>query len=221
MNDLLRDILIADLPPAFVNGFEKAAIWSYNEAWERVKNETCITDDGCHYLLPHLRRVLLESALSNLALDSGLRVQSKEVSSGAHKYIEVRVGRLVMTCSKTTGPNAVPRSCDFRDQYSNINEHIPQQNLFPVNSTPGPESLYCLIIHGPTAQNKDDLGFCCFGFPSQDMKDWVQPPIPLADIRDYQRLYYRKSDDNHAKIQQAEGKLKPGFDTGHAEEERA
>lgn len=221
MNDSLREILIADLPPAFVNRFQEATVWAYREAWERVKNDTLITDDGRQQLLPHLRRVLLEAKLQGIALDSGVRAESESVTSGAHKYVAVRVGRLVMTCSKTTGRNAVPRSCDFRDQYSDINEHIDQQSLFPVASTPGCESLYCIIIHGPTEQNNGELGFCCFGFPSPDMQKWTQEPIALADIRDYQLTRYQKTEDDRAQIQPVEPKLKPKFGAGDAAEESA
>ena len=221
MNDSLCEILITDLPPAFVSRFQEAAIWAYREAWGRVKNDTLITDDGRQQLLPHLRRVLLEAKLQSIALDSGLRAEYEAVSSGAHKYVAVRVGRLVMTCSKTGGRNAVPRSCDFRGQYSDINEHIDQQSLFPVISIPGRESLYCIIIHGPTEQNRGDLGFCCFGFPSQDMQKWAQEPIALADIHDYQQARYQKSEDDRAQIQPVEPKLKPKFGVGDAAEESA
>lgn len=221
MNDSLREILIADLPPAFVTRFLEAATWAYREAWERVKNETLVTDDGRQQMLPHWRRVLLEAKLQSIALDSGLRAESEAVSSGAHKYVAVRAGRLVMTCSKTTGQNAVPRSCDFREQYSDVNEHVDQQSLFPVSSIPGRESLYCIIIHGPTAENKGDLGFCCFGFPSRDMQKWADEPIALADIRDYQQSRYQKIEDDRAQIQPIEPKLKPKFDAGDAAEESA
>jgi hypothetical protein len=220
VNDSLREILVADLPPAFVTRFQEAAAWAYREAWERIKNDTSITDEGRNQLLPHLRRVLVEAKLQNIALDSGVRAESEPVSSGAHKYVAVRVGRLVMTCSKTSGRNAVPRACDFRGQYSDVNEHIDQQNLFPIISTPGRESLYCIIVHGPSAQEKGELGFCCFGFPSPDSQRWVQEPIALADIRDYQQTRYQKSEDERAQIQPIEPKLKPEFgaDSSAAEE---
>ncbi len=221
MNDSLREILITDLPPAFVTRFQEATTWAYREAWERVKNDTSITDNGREQLLPHLRRVLLEAKLQSIALDSGVRAESESVSSGAHKYVAVRVGRLVMTCSKTSSRNAVPRACDFRDQYSDVNEHIDQQTLFPVISTPGCESLYCIIIHGPSEQQRGELGFCCFGFPSPDLQKWVQEPIALADIRDYQQTRYQKSEDDRAQIQPVEPKLKPEFGADSSAEEIA
>ncbi len=221
MNDSLREILITDLPPAFVTRFQEAATWAYQEAWERVRNDTLITDDGRQQLMPGLRRVLLEAKLQGIALDSGLRAESEKVSSGAYRYVAVRAGRLVLTCSKTSGRNAVPRTCEFRGQYSDINEHIDQQSLFPVCSSPGRESVYCIIIHGPDARNKGDIGLCCFGFPSTDMQTWVQEPIALADIHDYQQLRYRKNEDDRAQIQQVEPQLKPEFGATDATEKSA
>lgn len=221
MNDSLREILITDVPPAFITRFLESAVWAYKDAWGRVSNDPLLTDDSQDYLLPHLRRVLLESKLQELALDCGLRAESKAVSSGAHKYVAVRVGRLVLTCSKTASPNTIARACEFRDQYSEINEHINQLNLFPVASTPGKESLYCIITHGPSEQKNDELGFCCFGFPSQDFKRWVQEPIPLADIRDYQLNRFQKRDDDRKQIQDIEPRLKPQFGADDATEESA
>lgn len=211
MNDSLREILIADLPPSFVTRFIAAAAWAYQEAWDQCQNNTLLLDDGKMQLLPHLRRLLLEAKLQEIALDSGLRAESEPVISGAYKYVAVRSGRLVITCSKTTGPNAVPKSCDFREQYSDINEHIDQQNLFPVISNPGKDSLYGIIIHGP-GEKEMELGFCCLGFPSQDMNSWAQAPIALADVRDYQQQRYQKPTDDRSVIQEVEPKLKPKFD---------
>lgn len=220
-NDSLREILIADVPPAFISRFLEAAQWAYREAWAQVDGNPLYAEEGRDQLLPHLRRVLLEAKLKGVALDSGLRAEPEPVTSGAHKYVAVRAGRLVMTCSKTAGPNAVPRACEFRAQYADINEHIDQQNLFPVVSTPGQESLYCIIIHGPSAFKKDQIGFCCFGFPSQDLNKWAQEPIALADIRDYQQQRYQKMADERAAIQVLEPKLKPEFGAGEAGEEKA
>lgn len=221
MNDSLREILIADLPPAFVSRFQDAASEVYREASTRIKNDALLDDDSRNQLLPHLRRALLETRFKTIALDSGLRAEAESVSSGAHKYVAVRVGRLVLTCSKTTGPNAVPRACNFRDQYSDVNEHINQHQIFPIVSNPGNESLYCLIIHGPSEYTENDLGYCSFGFPSPNLEKWVEEPVALADVRDYQRERYQKSEDERASIQNTEPRFKPGIGADDAAEETA
>jgi hypothetical protein len=212
VNDTLREILVADIPPAFVTRFLDAAAWAYREAWQRAENDPSLTDAAKDDLIPHLRRALIESKLHEVGLDCGLRVESERVSSGAYRYVAARSGRFVLTCSKTSGRNAVPRGSIFRDQYAEINEHLNQASLFPATSDPGAESLYGIIVHGPDGKG-DKIGFCCVGFLSPDKQEWVQEPTDLADIRDYQQQRYQKITDSREQIQSAEPKLKPKFGT--------
>jgi hypothetical protein len=186
-----------------------------------VHNDALIGEEGRDQLLPHIRRVLLEQKLKEIALDSGLRAEVECVNSGAHKYVAVRSGRLVLTASKTTGRNAIPRACAFREQYSDVNEHIDQQNLFPGISEPADAALYGIIIHGPNERHKKELAFCCFGFPSPDMEKWAQEPIALADVCDYQQQRYQKTEDGRAEIQSAEPKLKPQYEADKMAEKSA
>lgn len=221
MNDPLREYLIADVPPAFVTRLLAAADWVYKEAHAHVQNNPLLGDAERAYVEPHYRRALFERQMMDAALDSGLRAETARVASGAAQYNVVHAGRLVLTCSKTSSRYVVPRACSFREQYSDINEHIDQRQLFPMPSNPGAESLYCIIIHGPDAARPGELDYCCFGFPTRDLEKWAQEPIALADIRDYQQQRYQKSDDDRAQIQPIEPKLKPQFGADEATEERA
>ncbi|GGA80009.1 hypothetical protein GCM10011521_17820 [Arenimonas soli] len=221
MNDSLREILVTDVPPAFVTRLLSAAEWVYKEAHDTIKNNTMLGEAERAYLEPHYRRALFERKMLEVALDSGLKAVSEQVASGAAKYNLVRVGRLLLTCSKTSGRYVVPRACSFRGQYSDINEHIDQGQLFPVQSAPQEASLYCIVTHGPSTKNPGTLGYCCFGFPAMDMEKWAQQPIDLADIRDYQQQRYQKADDDRAQIQQVEPKLKPQFEADGDAEEKA
>lgn len=220
MNDSLRDYLVADVPPAFVTRVLAAADWVYKEAHAHVVNNSLLGDAERAYLEPHYRRALFERQMMDAALDSGLQAQTERVTSGAAQYNVVRAGRLVLTCSKTSSRYVVPRACSFRGQYSDINEHVDQRQLFSVPSNPGVASLYGIIIHGSAAK-PGELGYCCFGFPTQDFEKWLQDPIDLADIRDYQQQRYQKSDDDRAQIQPIEPKLKPQFGADDASEESA
>lgn len=221
MSDSLREILIIDIPPAFVGRVLNDARWVYKEARAHVENDQLLGDAERAYLEPHYRRALFERKMMDAGLDSGLQATTERVSSGAAQYNLVRAGRLLLTCSRTASRNMVPRSCAFREQYSDVNEHIDQQQLFPVPSAPGDASLYCIIVHGPSIEKPGELGFCSFAFPSRKGDKWVQEPIDLADVRDYQQARYQKHTDDRAQIQVIEPKLKPKFGDGSASEESA
>ena len=221
MNDSLREILIADVPPAFVSRLIDDAKWVYKEAHAHIKNGPLVGDAERAYLEPHYRRALFERKMMDAGLDSGLRAETERASSGAAQYNLIRVGRILLTCSRTTSRNAVPRACAFRGQYSDVNEHINQRQLFPMPSQPGKSSLYCIITHGPSNEKVGELGFCCFAFPTQSGERWAQEPIDLVDIYDYQKARYQKRDDDRASIQSAEPKLKPEFGADTAAEESA
>lgn len=221
MNHSLREILIADVPPAFVALLISGGKWAYKEAHAHVVNDPLLGDAERAYVEPHYRRALFERKMMEVGSDSGLKATTKRVTSGAAQYNVVRAGRILLTCSRTISRNVVPRACAFREQYANINEHIDQRQLFPVPSTPGEASLYCIVIHGPSIENSGELGFCCFAFPTQKGEKWVQEPIDLADIRDYQQTRYQKRTDDRAEIQAVEPKLKPEFGKGSSSEESA
>ena len=135
MNDSLREILVADVPPAFVIRLLAAAEWVYREAHDAIRNNTMLGDAERAYLEPHLRRALFESKMAEVALDSGLKSVTERAVSGAAQYNTIRAGRLLLTSSKTSGRYVVPRACGFRGQYSDINAHIDQLQLFPVSTT--------------------------------------------------------------------------------------
>lgn len=221
MNDSLRDILVSDLPPSFVRRLIDAARWTYLEAHAQMEGHSLYGEPECEYLEPHVRRALFEAKLAEIALDSGLKVTTERVASGAAQYRLVRAGRLQLTGSKTTSRNVVPRRCVFRRQYADINEHINQQQLFPVPSDPDVASLYCMIIHGASVERPGELGYCCFAFPTQQGDRWAQEPIDLEDIRDYQATRYSKVPDERAQIQVVEPKLKPGLGNDAESEGRA
>lgn len=218
MNDSLREILITDIPPAFIGRIFKDASWVYKEAHARVENDPLLGDAERAYMEPHHRRALFERKMMEAALDSGLKATTERVTSGAAQYNLVRAGRLLLTCSRTTTRKVAPRTCAFREQYSGVNEHIDQLQLFSVPSTPGAASLYCIVTHGPSTEKPGELGFCCFAFPTQDGKTWAQAPIDLADIRDYQQERYQKRADARAEIQEVEPKLKPKFNEDSSSE---
>lgn len=211
MNDTLRDLLVADLPPTFVIKLMAAAPKVYAEAKAHCKNDPLLGDAERAYIEPHYRRALFERKMMEVALDSGLKATTERATSGAAQYNVVRVGRFLMTSSKTSSRNSVPRSCGFREQYSDVNEHIDQCLLFPVPSKPTSESLYCIVIHGTSIEDHGAFGYCCFAFPNQDGTAWAQEPIDVADIRDLQQVRYQKPIDERAEIQSAEPKLKSEY----------
>lgn len=207
----LREIVIEDLPPALVTRLLERAPWVYREARDQVENGLGLDGPERAYAEPHIRRALFEKVLKEAALDCGLRPTTERVSAGGAQYTAIRAGRILLTGSKTNGREGVPRACGFRGQYSQINEHVSQGELFPVPSAPGEAALYAIITHGPKPGAPGEIGFLRIGFPAEDMSDWADSPIDLTDIQDYQRQRFQKVEDERAAIQTVEPKLKPGL----------
>jgi len=210
VNEQLRDILVSDLPPAFVTQLRNAFETIYRTTYESVHNDPNLASSAKSYLLPHSRRAELESVLLRLAAEARLATEEHRVRSGAAEFVIVRSRRLSITCSRTPTRDCLPRKAVFREQYADVNQHIAQLSLIPVSSDPGESALYCVVAHGPNILDQRELGFLAFGFPNHEGTAWADEPVDIIDLIDLQRRKYQHVDDPLLEIQKVTPRLKPG-----------
>ena len=208
-NALPLDLLLADdLPPGFVRALLDRTHEKYKTSYDAVHKNQALGEDEANYLLGHQRRGEFETMLRNTAVEHRLPVQmerSKDEEDREHgcKYVRVFAGRFHFTACHVISPHGFPRHSRGREQYSKINEHAAQGDLFPLPSHPEEANLYGVIVHTEYAGQKDKLRSIAIGFPNPDFSAWIQDPYELDRIENIQKLRYQKFEDLRAPIQKA------------------
>ena len=202
----LDDLLADDLPPDFVRALLDRTPDVYKSAYDAVHNNPDLGTDEADYVLGHERRGEFETMLRNTAVEHGLTVQmerSRDEEDREHgcKHVGVFAGRFHFTACHVISPNAFPRHSQGREQYSKINEHAAQGNLFPVPSYPKDTNLYGVIVHTEQHGRKDKLRSIAIGFPNSEFNGWIQRPSYLSDILTIQQPRYQKIRDLQSVVQ--------------------
>ena len=156
-NQSLQDMLVSDLPPAFVRTLLERARAVYREAHAAVQQNPTLGEPEAQYLLGHQRRAHFEAMFRDAAVLHRIQFsmeRSKDEDGHSHgcQHVRVVVGRFAFTACHVQSPGAFPKSSRSRVQYSQINEHAAQRNLFPGSSVPEHEEL--LRNHRPYRASK-------------------------------------------------------------------
>lgn len=190
-NQTLKDMLAADLPPDFVRTLLDQVPTAYREAHAAVKQNPKLGKWERRYLLGHQRRVHCEAMLRDSAVLHGLSFSMKKSidqdghESGFH-HVRVTAGRFAFTECHVQSRRAFPKFSRSREQYSKINDHTAQGDLFSVQSEPREAELYGIIVHTEQRDDRSKLLSLALGFPDPEFKRWIQEPIPLIDICELQ-----------------------------------
>jgi hypothetical protein len=187
----LEQLLAVDLPPLFVRELLDTAPNLYYGTAE------------ADYLLGHVRRALFETKVRNLGVEHGLTVTMESPEKGGCQHVRLSVGRFTFTVCHVAAYDGFPVHSESREQYSEINQHLAQGQLFPVESQPKSEQIYGVIVH---AGIRDDFRGISIGFPNNKFTDWVQRPTDLRNIADMQM--YQPQQDTRKQIQSTEPKWK-------------
>jgi hypothetical protein len=204
----LAELLATDVPPEFVRALLDITPNLYRDAYAAVYQNPCFGKPEADYLLGHHRRAMFEAALRNLAAKHGLRVIMAKCEKGGCEHVRVVAGRFSLTACHVGGRGSFPRHSHSREQYSLINEHLSQGQLFPVQSTPKDAELYGIIVHTEALGRKDKLQSVCIGFPNHEFDKWIQNPTDLRDVADIQQPMYQQAEDLQAVVQNTEPEWK-------------
>lgn len=207
-NPTLKSLVAQDLPPAFVLRILQTLPKVYREAHDSVTNDSRFGVAEALYMLGHTRRALFETEFRKIAVDSTIAVEMHKPKKGGCTHVRVLVGRFQLIACHVPSPGAFPNHSDCREQYSAVNEHIQQGQLFAQDSNPGEQSLYGVLTH--TSDHRDAATFrsAQIGFPDKSFSAWVEEPINLLDIRDQQSVAFRSSEDLQGMIQKPKPKWK-------------
>lgn len=216
----LSQILVTDLPPGFVRSLIARFPLIYNDAYAAVYNNPDYGKPEADYLLGHYRRALAEATLRNHGVEHRLKVRMEKSEHGGCEHVRVVAGRLSLTICHITSQGAFPRYSHSREQYSLINQHLSQRQLFPVDSEPRNADLYGIILHTEIPGQKDKFKSLSVGFPNHEFNAWVQEPIDLLDISDIQSRKFQKQEDLQRQVQDTNPKWKIYNNKKLDEEER-
>jgi len=210
MSSRLFDLLVADIPSGFCTAALDRMQRIYPEAYESVKNDPRFGEPEVKYMHGHTRRALVEFGLRELAVAHKVKVEMKRAEGfGGPEHVMLSSGRFCFTACHVPSMSTFPRDSRYREQYSAINEHVTQGQLFAVASNPAEADIYGIIIHCEAVGSKSKLGTLSIGFPNQKYNDWIDEPIALVDIADAQARLHQKEQPGSA-----EPKWKKKKDTG-------
>ena len=223
MRKIMRDVLVEELPGSFVKSIMDDIRRAYREAAVHWEDSPLLGDAERRNIAPHLRRGLIETKFRERALDSGLIATVEKTATQSVEYTVVKAGIVDLTISKTGGKSCLPDTCDFRNQRSDANDMLHQQQLFPMSvdqpkDQDNANSVYAIITHGPAPHSSSEVGFINIGFPNPELNGWAEPPIELVSVYDLIVSAEAARDDIHESIQQVEPTLKVTIRNDNADE---
>jgi hypothetical protein len=139
------------------------------------------------YMEPHLRRTNAELLLLTSGTAAGIESRvAHNASRDGHAVCLTK--HLVITISKSGSPRIAPRWAVHRTAYS-IFRSLSQMRLrlWPGEHEPDPipmpdvELVYVQIIHGPSRQNRHDLGFAYANFVAPGGRRYFGAGINLLE----------------------------------------
>lgn len=97
----------------------------------------------------HLRRAYVNTAVREYADANGLVCLDVKMGRGADNHVELRIGRLVLTCHHVIRGQRLPAIAKYLDQNAELNEVLSQMELFPLVGPLQPSSkvFNVLVLH--------------------------------------------------------------------------
>lgn len=194
------ELLVSDLPRGFLKALIERVPLVYAEAHDSVTHDPRFGEAEARYLHGHTRRAILEATLRTTAQSFGMAVEMRRAEGvGGPEHVMVISGRFCFTACHLPSSNGFPKESRHRQQYSMINEHVTQGQLFPISSEPDAADIYGVIAHCEVPGEKGTLGTLVIGFPNDSCDDWIDEPIDVVDLADAQeRLKSSKNRESTA-----------------------
>jgi hypothetical protein len=155
------------------------------------------------WLLGYERRALMEKRLRDAADSFGLQPTVESNLAGNHEFTQIRVGRLILTCSHKLGPDYfMLRASDFRDEHAKINS-VLSQTLMPFVPEESRRDnggfLNAVIFYKVHDKHKDKAEYLRLGFPSQTNVKWAHK-FDFYDILEGYPTESKAQEDNETLI---------------------
>ncbi|CAA6825055.1 MAG: Unknown protein [uncultured Thiotrichaceae bacterium] len=204
----LKELLITDLPPAFVRKLMKELDVAYSSASSKVNDDPDIGETEAAYLLGHYRRSICETTFRTLSEEQGLIAKTITPETGGCRHVQVSTSNFNISLCHVRNPMEFPSFSQARQQNSEINELISQQQLFASEVRSLNDKAYVVIVHSEYSGKPSEFGYASIGFPNTKFTDWIDQPVDLLDIMDVQALRFQKPEGIQNEVQHAIPKWK-------------
>lgn len=204
----LSQMLADTLPPGFISSLLDRLSGVYSDSHSAMINDPALGDNQARYVLGYYRRGACETVFERTAAEFGLIAKEISPETGGCSHIQVSNDTFDFSMCHVQANAGFPKHSDNREQSSQINSHMPQGDLFPINVSPTDCKLYGVFVHTEQLGNKAQFQSVCIGFPNTNFDDWIYEPIDLRDIQDIQIRQYQENIDSHATIQNSDPKWK-------------
>lgn len=119
-------------------------------------------------MLGYVRRSKLEMNLRGLAdRFPGVSAEVGRAEGTSWRHTAISVGGVRITASTVSGPDQLPKPADFRIGYA------MQTELFADNAPTEETTIYALLAHGPSSDDRSLPGFARLAVPSMDCGNYV------------------------------------------------
>lgn len=170
------DEVITELTAIVVGGYASAATFA-EERWGSWEAKDA---------LPHMRRADIETALSMLGSkfkETNVRVEKKPNTIGTAWHTEVRCGSVLLTQSKTEGPDVAVREAVFRETLAgDCRMNMPWAQDTTTDDDDA-EVLWACVVHGP-GDKPTVPSYIRVVFPLADGSFQSHITLPLAERRE-------------------------------------
>ncbi len=205
----LVEILASELPPEFIIDLKRRLTSVYKESRAKAVNDPAWSEAWDSYMYGNYRHVLSNITLEKLAAQHNLPVEIKKTETESANFCVVKTNKLAFTISHVKTPKSVPDRARHREQYSRINNHLPQRDMFEEHYIDNNCDIFAIICHGES-KNSNELGFIGFSFTSAK-GNRVLEHISLDEIYELQYIQTKKTsvrDIALAEVQKTEPVLK-------------
>ena len=131
----LKDIVLSDLPLGFVPDFLSKLSQGYSESRSRASEYSGYEAKN---IFPYIRRSICEGIFRKAAQDANLDCEARTNTQGNNHYTWAKANRLLLTISHIRSEKGMPRQAKLRSQYSEINQHLAQSDMFYPNTVKEP-----------------------------------------------------------------------------------
>lgn len=207
-NPSLKEMLLEDIPPGFVNELLAAMPTIYLESFNTMMNDPALGQEQAKGVLGHYRRARAETLLQETATRHGIDAKLVQPAAGGCTHIRVRMGRFQFVMCHVISRDAFPQHSDEREQSAKVNECIAQMSLLEEHVSLSTGEVFGIIIHTEITGRKEEFGSIKVGFPDPDWNGWAEEPIDLAEISDIQAKRYQKREDPRENLQKQLAKPK-------------
>lgn len=194
----LFEALLEAIPPQFATSLLSSYPRLCAEAEQVATQHPLLDEMSAKYLIPHLRRGLVESAVNRIAKESGLESYVKSNANGSSSFTMVKAGRFFLTASYVDTPGKNVRRAVFRSEAAELNEFFDQIDMFGFDKveSDAPEIVLTDAIYGILLYGGDGVNyFLEVAFPNSSGNGYVER-YKLSDILEASNIRKTSPSDN-------------------------